>query len=69
MKICQNRHICKETWPGGPGFLCLNKVKAFKIFPGCKIVIKGHTDSSGGNDVNRKLSSELTEAVMAGSSS
>jgi outer membrane protein OmpA-like peptidoglycan-associated protein len=38
-------------------------IKAFKEFPGCKIIIEGHTDSRGGDERNLRLSEERAEAV------
>jgi len=49
---------------GSENFGLLTKViKAFKEFPGCKIIIEGHTDSRGGDERNHRLSEERAEAV------
>jgi OOP family OmpA-OmpF porin len=45
-------------------FSLLTKVKrVFDKFEGCNVIIEGHTDSLGGDDVNHKLSNERAEAV------
>jgi outer membrane protein OmpA-like peptidoglycan-associated protein len=45
-------------------FSLLTRVKrVFDKFEGCRVIIEGHTDSLGGNDVNQKLSNERAEAV------
>lgn len=47
-------------------FNLLSKVKnAFAEFPGCRIIIEGHTDSRGGEDINQKLSENRADAVRA----
>ncbi len=45
-------------------FSLLTRVKkVFEKFPGSKVLIEGHTDSLGGNDVNQRLSNARAEAV------
>lgn len=45
-------------------FSLLTKVQqAIKSFPGCQVVIKGHTDSQGTDEVNQRLSEERARAV------
>ena len=46
-------------------FAVANKViEAIAIFPGSRIVVTGHTDSTGGAETNRKLSQERAANVM-----
>ena len=43
----------------------LNKIeKAVDVFPGSELVIEGHTDSFGGDDMNQKLSQDRAESVQ-----
>ncbi len=45
-------------------FSLLTKVQqAIKSFPGCQVVIEGHTDSQGSDAVNQRLSEERARAV------
>ncbi len=45
-------------------FPLLAKVeKAIDVFPKSELIIEGHTDSHGGDDLNQKLSQERAEAV------
>jgi OOP family OmpA-OmpF porin len=45
-------------------FGILTKVQnAIKVFPGCKVVVEGHTDSHGSDELNQKLSQERASAV------
>lgn len=45
-------------------FQLLSKVqKAISTFPGCHVIIEGHTDSFGGDRVNRELSKARATAV------
>ncbi len=45
-------------------FSLLTRVKrVFEKFEGSHVIIEGHTDSLGGNDVNQKLSNKRAEAV------
>ncbi len=45
-------------------FGILTKVKnAINVFPGCKVVVEGHTDSHGSDELNQKLSQERASAV------
>ncbi len=47
-------------------FDLLSKVeKAVNVFPGSEIVVEGHTDSYGGDELNMKLSQARAEAVQA----
>jgi len=42
----------------------LTKVqRAINTFPGCDVIIEGHTDSYGGNELNRQLSENRAAAV------
>ena len=46
-------------------FDLLGKVeKAIDIFPRSELIIEGHTDSHGGDDLNQKLSQERAESVQ-----
>jgi outer membrane protein OmpA-like peptidoglycan-associated protein len=46
-------------------FDLLGKVeKAIDIFPRSELVIEGHTDSHGGDELNQKLSQERAEALQ-----
>jgi len=46
-------------------FDLLNKVeKAIDVFPRSEIIIEGHTDSFGGDDMNQKLSQDRAESVL-----
>ena len=46
-------------------FDLLNKVeKAVDVFPRSELVIEGHTDSFGGDDLNQKLSQDRAESVQ-----
>ncbi|MEO1246608.1 MAG: OmpA family protein [Pseudomonadota bacterium] len=49
-----------------PGnFDLLNKVeKAIDVFPRSELIIEGHTDSFGGDDLNQKLSQDRAESVQ-----
>lgn len=38
-------------------------IEAFREYPGCQIVVEGHTDSYGTDDKNMQLSTERSEAV------
>jgi outer membrane protein OmpA-like peptidoglycan-associated protein len=38
--------------------------KAIDVFPRSELIIEGHTDSHGGDDVNQKLSQERAESVQ-----
>ena len=43
----------------------LNKIeKAVDVFPRSELVIEGHTDSFGGDDMNQKLSQDRAESVQ-----
>jgi len=45
-------------------FNLLSKIKnSISEFPGCFIIIEGHTDSIGGDEINQQLSEERAEAV------
>lgn len=45
-------------------FGLLAKVRdTFKEFPGCRVVIEGHTDSLGSDKVNKRLSKERADSV------
>ncbi len=45
-------------------FSLLTKVQqAIKSFPGCQVVIQGHTDSQGSDAINQQLSEERARAV------
>ncbi len=45
-------------------YTLLTKVKnIIAEFPGCKVIIEGHTDSKGGYDTNKRLSRQRAEAV------
>lgn len=47
-------------------FELLTKVKkAINTFPGSNVIIEGHTDSQGGDELNIKLSQERANAVMS----
>lgn len=46
-------------------FNLLNKVeKAIDVFPRSELIIEGHTDSFGGDDLNQKLSQDRAESVQ-----
>ena len=46
-------------------FDLLGKVeKAIDIFPRSELIIEGHTDSHGGDDLNQKLSQDRAESVQ-----
>jgi outer membrane protein OmpA-like peptidoglycan-associated protein len=46
-------------------FDLLGKVeKAIDVFPRSELIIEGHTDSFGGDDLNQKLSQERAESVQ-----
>lgn len=46
-------------------FALLTKVKkVFEQFPGCMVIIEGHTDSKGGDLINKRLSYARAEAVQ-----
>jgi len=46
-------------------FDLLGKVeKAIDVFPRSELIIEGHTDSHGGDDLNQKLSQERAESVQ-----
>ncbi len=46
-------------------FDLLGKVeKAIDVFPRSELIIEGHTDSHGGDELNQKLSQERAESVM-----
>ncbi len=46
-------------------FELLGKVeKAIDVFPRSELIIEGHTDSHGGDDLNQKLSQERAESVQ-----
>lgn len=45
-------------------FALLAKVRdTFKEFPGCSVVIEGHTDSLGSDEINKRLSKERADSV------
>jgi len=50
---------------GANSFDLLAKVeKAIDVFPNSELIIEGHTDSYGGDELNQKLSQERAEAVQ-----